>query len=143
MAGMSLTPALHSSLSAAEKLARQRQAAAIARSHAHLLQLKVMVVCGCAIASAFGVAIYRAGPAASSAVAPPEKSGVYQGAASRRIGQIQVPRDGNNCVNYRFDNKTGMVGDEREVSCTPINIVPQISEISRTDALMKAFRFSK
>lgn len=138
---MSLNPAMHSSLSAAEKLARQRQAAAIARSHAHLLQLKVMVVCGCTIASAFGIAIYRAGPAASSTVAPPEKSGIYEGAATRRIGQIQLPRDGDNCVNYHFDNKTGVVGDEKEVSCAPVNLVPQISELSRTEALMKAFRF--
>lgn len=142
---MSVTPAFSSGVSIAEKLARQRQAAAIARSHAHMLQLKVVVVCGCAIASAFGFALYRAGPATGRAVTPPavEKTGTYEGAATRRIGQIQVPSEGDTCLNYRFDNKTGVVGDEREVSCTPINIVPQISEISRTEAVMKAFRVSK
>jgi hypothetical protein len=132
---------MYQALSSIEKLARQREAAAIARSHAHLLQLKVVVVCGCAIAGAFGYALYRAGPA-NSATPAPEKTGIYDGAASRRIGQIQLP-DGDNCLNYRFDNKTGVIGDEKEVSCTPVNIVPSLSDVSRTDAVMKAFRFNK
>lgn len=135
---------MNHALSSVEKLTRQRQAAAIARSHANMLQLKVVVVCGCAISSAFGFALYRAGPAASSTTPlPPEKAGIYQGAPTPRIGQIQIPQDGDTCLNYRFDNKTGVVGDERQVECTPINIVPQLSEISRTEALMKAFRFNK
>jgi hypothetical protein len=29
------------------------------------------------------------------------------------------------------------------VECTPINIVPPLTEVSRTDAMMKAFRFPK
>jgi hypothetical protein len=137
---MGINPAL----SAAEKLARQRQAAAIARSHAHMLQLKVVVVCGCAIASAFGVALYRTGPAKSAAAPAMENPAVYQGAPTRRIGQIQVPNDGGDtCVHYRFDNKTGVVGDERQVECTPVNIVPPLAEVSRTEAMMKAFRFNR
>lgn len=133
---------MNQALSSIEKLARQRQAAAIARSHTHMLQIKVVVVCGCAIAGAFGYALYRAGPA-NSATPPPEKTGTYQGPASHRIGQIQLPQAGDNCLQYRFDNKTGVVGDESEVSCTPINIVPALAETSRTDAMMKAFRFNK
>lgn len=140
---MSVNYAMTSGLSAAEKLARQRQAAAMARSHAHMLQLKVMVVCGCAIASGFGYALYRAGPAANASAKVVEQPGVYQGRPSMRIGQIQVPQDDNTCVRYRFDNKTGTVGDERQVECTPVSIVPPLTEISRTDALMKAFRFHK
>jgi hypothetical protein len=134
---------VNSVLSASEKLARQRQAAAMARSHAHMLQLKVVVVCGCAIASAFGVALYRAGPAKSATQPAVEKSKVYEGAATRRIGQIQVPHEGETCLHYRFDNKTGVVGDETEVECTPVNIVPALSEVSRTEAMMKAFRFNR
>jgi hypothetical protein len=130
-------------LSSAEKLARQREAAAIARSHAHMLQIKIVVVCGCAIVGALGFALHR-GSAANSATPPEEeKAGIYQGAPSVRIGQIQVPYDGDTCLNYRFDNKTGVVGDEATVSCTPVNIVPTLSEASRTDAVMKAFRFNK
>jgi hypothetical protein len=108
-----------------------------------MLQLKVVVVCGCAIASAFGVAFYRAGPAKSTAAPAVEKPAIYQGAASRRIGQIQVPHEGETCLHYRFDNKTGVVGDETEVECTPVNIVPALSEVSRTEAMMKAFRFNR
>src|SRR5690242_8564544 len=134
MAAMSVTSAGSSTLSAAEKLARQRQAAAIARSHAHMLQLKVVVVCGCAIASAFGFAIYRAGAAKTVAQPAVEKSSVYDGAATHRIGQIQVPQDGATCLNYRFDNKTGVVGDEQQAECAPINIVPPLTEVSRTNA---------
>jgi hypothetical protein len=134
---------MNQALSSIEKLARQRQAAAIARSHAHMLQLKVVVVCGCAIASAFGVALYRAGAANSASPPAAETPGVYQGAPSRRIGQIQVPREGDICLHYRFDNKTGVVGDEQEISCAPVNIVPALSEVSRTQAMMRAFRFNR
>jgi hypothetical protein len=138
---------MNQALSSVEKLNRQRQAAAIARSHAHMLQLKVVVVCGCAIASAFGVALYRAGPAksgtSSTTVPAVETPGIHQGAASRRIGQIQVPHEGETCLHYRFDNKTGVVGDETEVECTPVNIVPALSEVSRTEAMMRAFRFNR
>jgi hypothetical protein len=135
--------AMNQALSSVEKLARQRQAAAIARSHAHMLQLKVVVVCGCAIASAFGVALYRSGATKNTTQPPVEKSAVYDGAATRRIGQIQVPQEGDTCLYYRFDNRTGVVGDEQRVECAPINIVPRLSEVSRTDAVMKAFRFNK
>jgi hypothetical protein len=134
---------MNQALSSVEKLNRQRQAAAIARSHAHMLQIKVVVVCGCAIASAFGVALYRAGPAKSATAPEVEKPGIHQGAASRRIGQIQVPQEGETCLHYRFDNKTGVVGDESTVSCAPVNIVPALSEVSRTEAMMKAFRFNR
>ena len=130
-------------LSSIEKLERQREAAAIARSHAHMLQLKVIVVSGCAIAGVIGFALYRSGPANSAAPPAVEQSGVYQGPASQRIGAIQVPHQGDTCLNYRFDNKTGTVGDEKEASCTPINIVPTLPEASRTEALMKAFKFGK
>jgi hypothetical protein len=132
---------MNQALSSIEKLARQRQAAAIARSHAHMLQIKVVVVCGCAIAGAFGYALHRAG-AASSATPAVETPGVYQGPASQRIGQIQLPNDGDSCLQYRFDNKTGVVGGESAVSCTPINIAPSLSDASRTEAVMKAFRFN-
>ena len=108
-----------------------------------MLQLKVVVVCGCTIAGAFGYALYRSGPPASATPPPAEKTGIYQGPASMRIGQIQLPHDGDTCLHYRFDNKTGAVGDESTVSCTPINIVPSLSEVSRTDAMMRAFRFNK
>jgi hypothetical protein len=136
---------MNQTLSSVEKLNRQRQAAAIARSHAHMLQLKVVVVCGCAIASAFGVALYRSGPAKSASpnATTIEKPAIHQGAASRRIGQIQVPQEGETCLHYRFDNKTGVVGDEQEISCAPVNIVPALSEVSRTEAMMKAFRFNR
>jgi hypothetical protein len=134
---------VNSVLSASEKLARQRQAAAIARAHAHMLQLKVVVVCGCAIASAFGIALYRAGPAKSTAPAAAEKAAIHEGAATRRIGQIQVPNDGETCLHYRFDNKTGVIGDETEISCAPVNIVPPLNGVSRTEAMMKAFRFNR
>ena len=130
-------------LSSIEKLERQREAAAIARSHAHMLQLKVIVVSGCAIAGVIGFALYRSGPANSAAPPAVEQSGVYHGPASQRIGAIQVPHQGDTCLNYRFDNKTGTVGDEKEASCTPVNIVPTLSEASRTEALMKAFKFGK
>jgi len=133
---------MHQALSSVEKLARQREAAAIARSHAHMLQLKIVVVCGCAIAGAFGYALYRTSPA-NSATPVPEKTGIYEGAASYRIGQIQVPQDGDTCLHFRFDNKTGTVGDESTGSCAPVNIVPTLSDTSRSDALMKAFRFNK
>jgi hypothetical protein len=136
---MSVTP----TLSAAEKLARQRQAAAIARSHAHLLQLKVVVVCGCAIVGAFGIALYRAAPAKSGTPPAVQKTGIYEGAATRRIGQIQVPHDGDTCLHYRFDNTTGVIGDEKEISCAPIDIVPPLTEVSRTQAMMKAFSFKR
>jgi hypothetical protein len=134
---------MNQALSTVEKLNRQRQAAAIARSHAHMLQLKVVVVCGCAIAGAFGYALYRAGPANSATPPAVEKNGIYQGPSSQRIGQIQMPHEGETCLHYRFDNRTGVVGDEATVSCTPVNIVPALTEVSRTDALMKAFRFNK
>jgi hypothetical protein len=134
---------MNQALSSVEKLNRQRQAAAIARSHAHMLQIKVVVVCGCVIASAFGVALYRAGPAKSATAPEVEKPAIHQGAASRRIGQIQVPQEGETCLHYRFDNKTGVVGDESTVSCAPVNIVPALSEVSRTEAMMKAFRFNR
>src|SRR6185503_13120807 len=101
MAGMSHV------LSSIEKLERQREAAAIARSHAHMLQLKVIVVSGCAIAGVIGFALYRSGPANSAAPPAVEQSGVYHGPASKRIGAIQVPHQGDTCLNYRFDNKTG------------------------------------
>ena len=133
---------MNQALSSIEKLARQRQAAAIARSHAHMLQLKLVVVCGGAIAGAFGYALHRAGATGSAAPAV-ETPGVYQGPASQRIGQIQLPHEGDTCLHYRFDNKTGVVGDEAQVSCTQVNIVPTLSEASRTDALMKAFRFDR
>jgi hypothetical protein len=29
------------------------------------------------------------------------------------------------------------------VSCAPVNIVPALSEVSRTEAMMKAFRFNR
>jgi hypothetical protein len=134
---------MNQALSSIEKLARQRQAAAIARSHAHMLQLKVVVVCGCAIASAFGIALYRAGPAKSATTPAVETPAVYQGAPSRRIGPIQLPHEGDTCLHYRFDNKTGVVGDEQEVECAPVNIVPALTEVSRTQAMMKAFRFNR
>lgn len=134
---------MNQALSSVEKLARQRQAAAAARANAHMLQLKVVVVCGCAIAGAFGYALYRTGPANSATPPVPEKTGIYQGPASARIGQIQLPHDGDTCLQYRFDNRTGVVGDESTVTCTPINIAPNLAEASRTDALMKAFRFNK
>jgi hypothetical protein len=134
---------MNEALSSVEKLTRQREAAAAARSHAHMLQLKVVVVCGCAIASAFGYAFYRTGPANSATPPAAEKPGIYQGPASLRIGQIQVPHDGDTCLHYRFDNKTGVIGDESTVSCQPINIVPTLNEVSRTDAMMRAFRFNK
>jgi hypothetical protein len=133
---------MNQALSSVEKLARQREATAAARAHAHMVQVKVVVVCGCVIAGAFGYALYRAGPA-NSATPPEEKSGIYQGPSSVRIGQIQLPHDGDTCLQYRFDNKTGTVGDESTVSCTPINIVPSLSDVSRTDAMMRAFRFNK
>jgi hypothetical protein len=135
---------MYQALSTVEKLARQREAAAVARAHAHMLQLKVVVVCGCAIAGAFGYALYRTGPANSATpVALEEKSGSYQGPASLRIGQIQVPHEGDTCLHYRFDNSSGVVGDESTTSCTAVNITPTLSEASRTDAVMKAFRFKK
>jgi hypothetical protein len=137
MAPMSLV------LSSIEKLERQRQAAAIARSHAHMLQLKVIVVSGCAITAAIGFALHRAGSAASASPPPVEQAGVYSGPASQRIGAIQLPHQGDTCLNYRFDNKTGTVGDEKEASCTPINIVPPLSESVRNEAVMKAFKFGK
>jgi hypothetical protein len=130
-------------LSSIEKLERQRQAAALARSNAHMLQLKVIVLSGCTIAGVIGFALYRSGAANSASPPPAEQSGVYQGPASQRIGAIQVPHQGDTCLNYRFDNKTGTMGDEKEVSCTPISIVPSLSETSRTEALMKAFKFNK
>lgn len=134
---------MNQALSSVEKLARQRQAAAAARANAHMLQLKVVVVCGCAIAGAFGYALYRAGPASSATPPVPEKTGVYEGPSSVRIGQIQLPHDGDTCLHYRFDNKTGVVGDERTVTCTPVNIAPSLTEMSRTEAMMRAFRFNK
>jgi hypothetical protein len=132
---------MNQALSSVEKLARQRQAAAAARAHAHMLQLKVVVVCGCTIASAFGYALYRSGPANSATPPIPDQTGVYEGASTRRIGQIQVPHEGDTCLHYRFDNRTGVVGDESKVDCTPVNIAPTLSEASRTDAVMKAFKF--
>jgi hypothetical protein len=134
---------MNQAFSTTERLVRQRQAAAIARSHAHMLQLKVVVVCGCAIASAFGFALYRAGPAKNAAPTAAEKTAIYQGAATRRIGQIQVPSDGETCLHYRFDNKTGVVGDETEIECESVNIVPPLNGVSRTEAMMKAFRFNR
>ena len=128
-------------LSSIEKLERQRQAAAIARSHAHMLQLKVIVVSGCAIAGVIGFAIYRSGSIASASPPPVEQSDIYNGPASQRIGAIQLPHQGDTCLNYKFDNKTGTVGNEKEVSCTPINIVPPLSETVRNEAVMKAFKF--
>jgi hypothetical protein len=129
-------------LSSVEKLARQRQAAAVARSHAHLIQLKVAVVCGCTIVGALGFAMHRAGFSAMPAPAV-ETPGIYQGPSTVRLGEIQVPHEGETCKHYRFDNATGVIGDETTVSCTPVNIRPSLPETSRTDALMKAFRFDR
>jgi hypothetical protein len=126
-----------------EKLAHQRQAAAIARSHAHMLQLKAVVICGCAFAAAIGFAIHRAGPASSSATPQPEQANVRQGPSTVRIGQIQLPHEGETCRHLRFDNATGALGDETLVSCAPIMVRPPETGITRTQAIMSAFRFNK
>ena len=59
------------------------------------------------------------------------------------LDDAPLPHQGDTCLNYRFDNKTGTVGDEKEASCAPINIVPPLSEATRNEAVMKAFRFNK
>jgi hypothetical protein len=131
-------------LSNAEKLSRQRQAAAVARSHAHMLQLKAVVVCGCAFAAAIGVALYRAGPSSSAAPSQAQAQlATRQGPSTVRIGQIQVPHQGETCRHYRFDNATGVIGDESLVSCEPIKVRPPEAGATRAQAIMNAFRFNK
>lgn len=133
---------MNHALSSVEKLARQRQAAALARSHAHLIQLKIVVVCGCTIIGALGFAMHRA--SLSAAPAPLEKkAGIYEGPASMRLGDIQIPHEHQTCKHYRFDNVTGTIGNESTVTCEPVNIRPTASGPSRADALMKAFQFGR
>jgi len=128
-------------LSTAEKLARQRQAAAVARSHAHMLQVKVVVVCGCAIAGAFGFALYRSSPASAPAQPPLQPHTTWQGPSTVRVGEIQLPHEGEQCRHFRFDNTTGVMGNETMVPCTSINVRPPEAGAVRAQAIMNAFRF--
>jgi hypothetical protein len=140
-----MTAAYHA-LTSTEKLARQREAAAIARSHAHALQVKVVIACGCVMAGALGFAIHHASFGSGGVTPQPVQAApvVRQGPSTVRIGQVQVPDHGETCVHYRFDNVTGTLGDEKTVSCAPINVrPPEMPNYSRTQAIMNAFRFNR
>lgn len=132
-------------VSSTEKLSRQREAAAIARSHAHVLQVKIVVACGCVMAGVLGFAIHRASYGTGGAAPQPVQVApvVREGPSTVRIGQVQVPDHGETCVHYRFDNVTGTLGDEKTVSCAPVDVRPPTPNYSRTQAIMNAFRFNR
>lgn len=142
-------------LSSVEKLNRQRQAAAAVRSHAHLMQLKIVVVCSCALAGAIGFGIYRNSPASSSsapsesfamatsASASPDKLSVRQGPSTVQIGQVQLPHEGETCRQFKFDNATGVLGDETVGSCSQVSVRPPEGGAGRVQAIMNAFRVNK
>jgi hypothetical protein len=142
-------------LSSVEKLNRQRQLAAVARSHAHLMQLKIVVVCSCALAGAIGFGIYRNSPASSSsapsesfamaspASPSPDQLSVRQGPSTVQIGQVQLPHEGETCRQFKFDNATGVLGDETLGSCSQISVRPPEGGAARVQAIMNAFRINK
>jgi len=142
-------------LSSVEKLNRQRQLAAVARSHAHLMQLKIVVVCSCALAGAIGFGIYRNSPASSSsesspsfamaspASTSPDQLSVRQGPSTVQIGQVQLPHEGETCRQFKFDNATGVLGDETLGSCSQISVRPPEGGAARVQAIMNAFRINK
>jgi hypothetical protein len=133
-------------ISSASRLSRQRQAAAAARAHANVFQLKVAIVCSCVLAGGLGYAIHRASPGTAAAEIMPASVHVATSsgeATAARVGQIQVPYDGDTCRHLRFDNKSGALIAENLVSCAPLDIRPSEPGVSRTEAIMSAFRLSK
>jgi hypothetical protein len=132
-------------ISSANRLSRQRQAAAAARAHANVFQLKVAIVCSCALAGGLGFAIHRASLGTAAESMPPSVRIATGGgeAAAARVGQIQLPYDGDTCRHIRFDNKSGVLTGESLVSCAPLEIRPTEPGVSRTEAIMSAFRFNK
>jgi hypothetical protein len=133
-------------ISSASKLSRQRQAAAMARAHANVFQLKVAIVCSCVLAGGLGFAIHRASLGSAAAEVIPASVHIATGStevAAARVGEIQLPYDGDTCRRLHFDNKSGALIAENLVSCAPLEIRPSEPGVSRTEAIMSAFRLSK
>jgi hypothetical protein len=134
-------------ISSASKLSRQRQAAAAARAHANVFQLKVAVVCSCVLVGGLGFALHRASLGSASADVVPESVHIATGsieAAAARTGQIEVPYSGDTCRRLHFNNQTGAYVAENLVTCAPFEIRPSSEPgVSRTDAIMSAFRLSR
>jgi len=132
---------------AAERLQAQRQAAAAARAHTNAFQIKIAVAVGCTLASILGYSLHRAsGPVSSVDRMAMEVATTSTGNfAETRVGQIQVPYDGETCRRFHFNNINGAMTGESLASCTaPEAVQPASATLpTRAEAIMNAFRVSR
>lgn len=127
-------------LTSAEKLSRQRRAAAQAHAQAQAFQVKVAVVFTCVVGCPLAFGIYQ-GASSHKASTPPN---VIEAPADNevRMGAIQLPYRDEMCRQLQFDNRTGAITGEGMVRCSAIEMISDGGGSNpRANAIMNAFKF--
>ena len=132
---------------AAERLQAQRQAAAAARAHTNAFQIKIAVAVGCTLASVLGYSLHRASGSISSVDrAPLETVATTTGTfAETRVGQVQIPYDGETCRRFHFNNTNGAMTGESFATCGAVEepVAQATTGRTRAEAIMNAFRVAR
>jgi hypothetical protein len=132
---------------AAERLQAQRDAAAAARAHANAFQIKIAVAVGCTLASVLGYSLHRVSGAVSSVDrAPMELATTSTGSfAETRVGQVEIPYDGETCRRFHFNNTSGAMTGESFATCGAVEqpVAQPTTGPTRAEAIMNAFRVAR